>query len=105
MKELAETYCDHCMCREWASCGLIESARVFASANYAAAQNFGSGLYGPEAAKYAIKPNAKKALAFSTQGIINERFGVQKTSSAPVGQPSLPSLVATGEGPGMGASS
>ena len=29
MKEFSEAYCDHCMCREWASCGLIESARVW----------------------------------------------------------------------------
>ena len=51
------------------------SARVFASANYAAVQNYGSGLYGPKAAKYAIKPNAKKALAFASQGVTTERFG------------------------------
>ena len=51
------------------------SARIVASAKYARAQNDGSGLYGPKGAKYAIKPNAKKALAFASQGITTERFG------------------------------
>jgi hypothetical protein len=47
------------------------SARIVASANYARAQNSGSGLYGPKGAKYEIKPNAKKALAFASQGGLN----------------------------------
>jgi hypothetical protein len=50
------------------------SARVVASANYA--------LFVEEDTKpHEITPNAKKALAFASQGLINERFGVQKSSS------------------------
>ncbi len=29
MKELDELYCDHCMCREWEACRLIEAARTW----------------------------------------------------------------------------
>ena len=50
------------------------SAEVVASANYA--------LYVEENTRpHLITPNAKKALAFASQGVINERFGVQKKSS------------------------
>jgi len=44
------------------------TARVVASANYAAAVEFGTR-------PHEITPNAKKALAFASQGITSERFG------------------------------
>ena len=50
------------------------SARVAASAKYARFLEEGTR-------PHEITPNAKKALMFSSQGIINSRFGVQKTSS------------------------
>jgi hypothetical protein len=50
------------------------SAKIHMAANYA--------LFVEEDTRaHEITPNARKALAFSTQGIINERFGTQAKSS------------------------
>src|ERR1035437_1889651 len=50
------------------------SARIVAGAKYA--------LFVEENTRpHIISPNAKLALAFASQGVINSRFGVQKTSS------------------------
>lgn len=42
--------------------------RVFNRAKYAAAQDLGSGLYGPRRAKYPIRPKRAKALRFMVRG-------------------------------------
>lgn len=48
------------------------SARVHARANYAMFVERGTQAHD-------ITPNARKALAFASQGIVNERFGTQKS--------------------------
>lgn len=46
---------------------------------YAAAQEVGSGLYGPKGRKYPIRPKTKKFLAFPSQKVLTERFGARAT--------------------------
>ena len=46
------------------------TVEIIAEAPHAAAHEYGSGLYGPKRAKYAIKPKNKKALKWAVQGAI-----------------------------------
>lgn len=54
-----------------------DGAVVFATAAYAPAIEFGSGLHGPNAAPYAIRPKpGRKALKFAVGGVEVTRRGV-----------------------------